>query len=485
MLGKYLKLLRGEEKEMVADAPVASPPAAASVIDQVVPLLDKPPGAQAAVGQAVDTEASESIVSDVLPIETHGKRTQVSDLLQRFLGRQPVIDGGGRVLGYELRIKKALPPAGSTPETLQQMVDEMLLASLVDLDIHALRGSKLIFVALSPATLDSGFLERLSGDGIVLAINPAGGDAAALAAHCARLKSLGYRVALDEPDMRQEWVPLAALADFIRIDVDTRDAIKLGELAVAALKHANATLIAKHVDAEEILDVCRKLGFKAFQGYSFTRLQPGKAPRLDSQRLRVMELLNMAVNKAEIGAIEQVLKRDPALSYKLLRYINSAANGMLQPVRSLNHALMVLGYDQLYRWLTLLLFASGEPDFRTLALMKNALVRGRFTELLGRDRLKAGERDGLFIVGVFSLLDALLNVPMAQAIANLKLPAEITQALLKREGIYAPYLELVLASEEGEERILETYAAACGISAKEINDAHAQALLWADQVDQG
>jgi EAL and modified HD-GYP domain-containing signal transduction protein len=117
--------------------------------------------------------------------------------------------------------------------------------------------------------------------------------------------------------------------------------------------------------------------------------------------------------------------------------------------------------------------------------MKNALVRARFTELLGGDRLKQGDRDGLFIVGVFSMLDALLNVPMNQAIANLKLPPEITQALLKREGVYAPYLELALASEEGEARILETYAAACGIDAKEINAAHAQALRWAEEVDAG
>lgn len=485
MIGKYLKIFGSEEPPVpeVTDEVATDSPAAG--IHDVVPLLDKPPRAGGTVGQAVDTEGSESVVSDVLSIDTHGKRTLVSDLLQRFLGRQPVMDAQGHVLGYELRLKKSLPPPGSTPETLQQMHDEMLLASLFDLDIHNLRGDKLIFTKIAPVTLDTGFLERLPGNGIVLAIDPKGSDPQALLVRCAALKQMGYRIALDEPGTTAEWTPLLKLADFIRVDAGARDAIKLGELTVAVMKECDATLLANHVDADEIYDVCRKLGFKAFQGYSFARLQPGKAPRLDSQRLRVMELLNMAINKAEISDIEQVFKRDPALSYRLLRYINSAANGLLQPVRSLNHALMVLGYDQLYRWLTLLLFAAGQPDYRTLALMKNALVRARFTELLGAERLKQGDKDGLFIVGVFSMLDSLLNVPMAQAIATLKLPPEITQALLKREGVYAPYLELALASEEGEAQILETYAAACGIDPREINAAHAQALRWAEEVDAG
>jgi len=481
MLGKYLKLFRGDEKDREAhdNIPVLEP-----VIDDMVPLLDRPPRPGGTIGVAVDTDGSESVVTDMLSIETHGKRTLVSDLLQRFIGRQPIMDATGHVVGYELRIKKAGPPAAGSAETLQQMVDEMLLASLVDLDIHQLRGNKQIFAQLSPATLDTGFLERLPGEGIVLAISPGRADPEKLAARCAALKKLNYKIALDDPEMRPELGSLLKLADFIRISSHRHDAIRLGELAVAALKDGNATLIANEVEADEDYDVCRKLGFKLFQGYSFTRLQPDKGAKLDSQRMRVMELLNMAINRAEIGEIEKALKRDPVLSYKLLRYINSAANGLLQPARSLNHALMIMGYDQLYRWLTLLLFASGEPDYRTLALMKNALVRARFAELLGQERLKPGEREGLFIVGIFSLLDALLNIPMAQAISNLKLPPEIAQALLKREGVYAPYLELVLASEEKEDRILETYAAACNIAAKEINQAHTQALLWAEQVDQ-
>lgn len=481
MLGKYLKLFRGDEPP---PAPAQAEPSAPAAIDELVPLLDQAPRMTGPGDVTVDTETAQAVVSDVLPVDTHGRRTQVSDLLQRFLGRQPVMDIGGRVLGYELRLKKQAPPAAPGARTLQQMMDEMLLASLLDLDIHALRGGRLIFVAISVHTLDSGFLERLAGEGLVLAVRPEG-ETAPLADRLAELKRMGYRIALDEPEATPALKPLFALADYVRADVRARDALRLGEFTVAVMRETQAALLATHVDAEESFEVCRKLGFKAFQGYSFTRLLPGRAHRLDAQRLRIMELLNQVLAKAEVAEVEAVFKRDPALSYRLLRYINSAASGLLQPVRSLNHALMVLGYDQLYRWLTLLLFASAEPDFRTLALMRTALVRGRFAELLGRQRVPAAMGDGLFITGMFSALDALLNLPMEQALAGLKLPPEITRALVKREGPYAPYLELVLATEEGEERILETYAALCGITAQELNEAHAQALLWAEQVDQG
>lgn len=480
MLRKYLKLFGGDRQ---TDTASASAPAEPPPIDELVPLLDQPPRVAATVGQTVDTTAAESVVSDVLPIETHGRRTQVSELLQRFLGRQPVLEADGRVLGYELRLKKSPPPDSPPGPTLMQMMDEMLLASLLDLDIHALRGGRLIFVPLTVHTLDSGFLERLAGEGLVLALRPEG-DLTALTARLAELKRMGYAIALDEVELDAAARPLLELADFLRVDAHGRDAIALGEFAVAALKQSRARLVATQVDAEELFDVCRKLGFKAFQGYSFTRLKPSRGGRLDAQRLRIMELLNLTLNRAEVGELEAVFKRDPALSYRLLRYINSAANGLMQPVRSLGHALMVLGYDQLYRWLTLLLFASGEPDFRSLGLLRTALVRGRFAELLGQNRVPAEAQGGLFIVGMFSLLDALLNLPMDQALAGLKLPGEIVQALLRREGLYAPYLELVLASEEGEEHILETYAAVCGIDARELNAAHAQALLWADQVAQ-
>jgi len=437
-----------------------------------------------------DTDAEQAVVTCILDIPTHGKRTEGMDLLHRFLGRQPVLNRSGEIVSYEMCINKPNPPPGKGAPLLQQMTDEMLLSSMEELDLQKMRGGKPIFATLSSsASLNTAFLDRLEGTGIVLMFTPPPAEPlAALTARCQALHKHGYRFGLELPEYREALDDLLPLVDTIRIDTTPYDAAQLGEIAVSIKNHGDFQLIANEVESEEGYAICHKLGFHLFQGNFLTKLLQGRAKTaktIDSQRLHVMQLLNQTMNHAGISELEKRFKRDPMLSYKLLRILNSPATGLLQPLRSLTHALVVLGYDQLYRWLTLLLFASGQPDQRTLALMHQALVRARLTELLGRKKLKPHEQDGLFITGIFSLLDVLLDMPMEAALKNLKLPPPVAAALLKREGIYALFLDLAIACEEAEEHVIATYAATSGISAEEINIAHVQALIWAEEAGWG
>jgi len=484
MLGKYLKFLSNGKSALAQNDSViaqAPPP-----IDRIVPLMESPVFDRAESRPVIDTAGEAAVVSNMLDIPTHGVRTQASELLNRFLGRQPILDLSGEIVGYEMRIKKAAPPPGEGAQLLQQMVDEMLLSSMEDLNVQKLRGEKQIFATISAPTLDTAFLDRMEGTGIVLMFRPPDeGSLDSLIERCQALRDAGYRLGLQQLKYREAIDDLLPLVDYLRIDPTLLNAMQLGELVVQLRSHGDFELIANPVESEELYAVCRKLKLNLFQGYFFAKPLPVRATKVDSQRLRVMQLLNLTMNHAEITELEKQFKPDPVLSYKLLRLINSPATGLMQPVRSVNHALVVLGYDPLYRWLTLLLFASGQPDHRTLALMKNALVRARLTELLGQRKLKPNEQDGLFITGIFSLLDALLNMPMEAALASLKLPPAIETALTKREGIYAPYLDLAIACEEAEDQVIATYAAVSGISAEDINLAHVQALVWAEEVDLG
>ena len=486
MLGKYFGFLANDKKVQVqaqndADIAVATPPP----LDRVVPMLEAPPREHFQQVPLIETDAEQAVVTHMLDIPTHGERTKAAELLNRFLGRQPLLNRNGEIIGYDIRIKKAAPPPGDGAQLLQQMIDEMLLSSLEDLNIQKLRGEKQIFVSISAESLYTAFLDRIDGHGIVLVFTPPEDPLEPFIDRCRALHELGYRFALTQLNYRAELDDLMPLVDIIRIDPTQYDSMQLGELSVKFKSHGDFQLLVDHVESEELYIACHKLGFDLFQGYFFAKPLPVPSKKVESQRLHVMQLLNQAMNHAEIADIEQGFKRDPVLSYKLLRYINSPATGLMQPVRTIAHALVVLGYDQLYRWLTLLLFASGTVNHRTLALMNNALVRARLTELLGSKKLKPQEKEGLFITGIFSLLDALLNMPMQTALESLKLSSPVMAALTSREGIYAPFLDLAIACEEAEEQVILTYAATSGITAEEINVAHLEALIWAGEVDLG
>ncbi len=480
MFDKYLKIFSADKKSEAAPEPevIAFPH------PQPIPLLKPlPPATDSQTW--IEPTAETAVITDMLDIPTHGKRSEGSELLTRFLGRRPVLDRQGEVIGYEIRCTKSAALTDQSKTVLTQMADEMLLASIEALDTQKLRGGKQLFITLHPSSLSTAFLERIDGKGITLIFTPPPGEVSALISRCQELHARGYRFALEELQYREDLDELLALADTIRLNPAPFDAVQLGALAVQIKSRGDFQLLADPVESEELFKVCHKLGFSFFQGYFFMQPLPASSKAVDGQRLHVMQLLNQTLNHAEISELEKGFKRDPVLSYKLLRFINSPANRLMQPVRSIAHALVVLGYDQLYRWLTLLLFASGQADHRTLALMNNALVRARLTELLGAKKLKPQEQEGLFITGIFSLLDALLNMSMANALASLKLPDAIAAALLKREGLYAPFLELAIACEQAEEQVVSTYAASLGITAEEINIAHVQSLVWAEEVDLG
>ncbi|WP_223247355.1 EAL and HDOD domain-containing protein [Sulfuriferula sp. AH1] len=193
--------------------------------------------------------------------------------------------------------------------------------------------------------------------------------------------------------------------------------------------------------------------------------------------------MNRIRQDAESSELAQIFKQDPALSFKILRYINSAGSGLTSKVDSIDQALLMLGQQNLYRWLTLLLFTSGGSDTPDWALMENALVRARLAELSAGDALSAGERDELFVAGIFSLLDILLQLPMAQVLQQISLPPLAEEALLHKRGKYAPYLELSIACEEFDQERISDLAAQLGLELAHVNAYHADALIWAEQLN--
>ncbi len=403
--------------------------------------------------------------------------------LQRFLVRQPVLDDQYRIVGYELALRERVPvPALPGAQSLQQMRDEMLLTSVADLDYRQALGDRLTFLAVSPHTLLNPLLGQLPMDRIVLCTAGAG--------HMhlpedlwERIRVGGMALALDDPPRDREMDDYLRLCRYVRLDVARQDVPSLLEQVQTLRRLSRARLIARNVDTEEAHTASRKLGFDLFQGYYFTCLQPGFRSRIDASRQRILELLNLVMSQADAAEIESRFKVDAGLSLKLLRLINTPAFGLRTPVRSIGQALMLLGYDQLYRWLTLLLYTQGPADPRAQILLKNALVRARFAEILGEHRLAPRELGEVFLVGILSTLDALFNLPMEQALGQLRLPEAVTAALVRLEGPYAPILRLVLACERFDQEAIARQAGLVGASHDEVNLAHIRAMIWAEELE--
>jgi EAL and modified HD-GYP domain-containing signal transduction protein len=183
----------------------------------------------------------------------------------------------------------------------------------------------------------------------------------------------------------------------------------------------------------------------------------------------------------EIAEIEYHLTADAVISYRLMTYPNSAAMGLPREIKSFRQVITILGYHQLYRWLTMLLVTADQRVGRSVTGM-NAIIRGRFMELLGKVHFGKPQADDLFVVGVFSLLDVLFDEPMETLLQPLNIADSMRDALLKRDGPYMPLLLLAEAIEKADESRIDTIHQGLGITIETVYDTYTEALAWAEKL---
>ena len=275
------------------------------------------------------------------------------------------------------------------------------------------------------------------------------------------------------------WLPLAS---FIKIDMQKVPADKLEPLVRFAEKSSTAQIIAEKVETVEQYELAAKVGIRLFQGYWFATPILVRGQTLRPAQANIIQLINLIKKPAEVGEIEELLKRDPTLSFNLLRFINSAGFGLNVEISSFRHAVMLLGLQKLFRWAALLMTTSRMGETAP-AVGKMAVVRGRLMELLVAELLPPEHADDAFVVGIFSLLDTMLGLPMEQALESISLSSNITDALLQRKGMYAPFLELTLACESADDEAFARAATQLQLSNHQVNWAHLQALSWAENLE--
>ncbi|MHB1213542.1 MAG: EAL and HDOD domain-containing protein [Thiobacillus sp.] len=432
------------------------------------------------------------LVSEANPppvkVVTHSSSPLAAPPDKAIVCREAILGKDKRVAGYSLSLGyKINPRIRASSISIQRLYDKVLTRNLQNMGIQRLLVHRLAFVDVSASSLETSVLDEPQPQGIVYVV---GTNTQLLANHefslagLMRLKTLGYRIGLRAAaGEKSAMASFLEQADFLFIDIGNSDIPVISDQIEAALRQAPAIkFVATNIQTLEEYSVCAGLPFAYYQGPFITSREALDAPKVDAGRAKILDVLNRLRNEAELAELTGLLRQNLALSYKLLRYINSPGMGLIHPVVTLEQALIVLGRQKFYRWLTLLLFTSGKTPGLDWAVMENALIRARLAELFAQNDLSADERDELFVAGLFSLLDVVLSMPMDVVLKQVNLPPVVNEALLSQAGKYAPYLTLAIACEQSDSANIVALAQAIGQDIWRVNGLHLDAMLWAQQL---
>ncbi|OHC66658.1 MAG: hypothetical protein A2040_06460 [Rhodocyclales bacterium GWA2_65_19] len=402
-----------------------------------------------------------------------------AELQRAWIERQPVVGRDGDTFGYELRQHYAGAAAPVDPLAGSAAVLAHLLG---DLDDDWLPEGKRVFIQADLSLLgDADFLELLPDGRVVLDLS---GDVAAvdeaLLLACDALRRRRIGLCLDDWALVEGSPELLIRAEFVKLDLSVLDALTFYQ-CYARLKGLPLRCIARGMMESKHYRFCRDAGIELFQGYFFTRPEIVQAREPEPGLAQLVQIFDLVGAQATPREIEDALKRSPTLMLKLLGYINSAGMGMVRKVTSVAHAVQILGYKQLYRWIALLLYTAGQGE-TSAALMKTVLTRSRLLELLGRDIVPRHELDNLFVIGMVSLLDVVFGRPLIEVLARLPLPEPVIRAVLEQEGVPGMLLMLVEALEAGESDRVDSLAQALGLDVAKINQTQWDAMRWAERM---
>jgi EAL and modified HD-GYP domain-containing signal transduction protein len=380
---------------------------------------------------------------------------------QVLIARQPIFDLGLDVVGYELLFRGANQNVAVISDH-DEATSTVVINAFTEFGLDTIVGDRRAWINVSRDFLLQGFAKALPRGRVVLELLEDQLIDNVLIEALEDHRVRGYQIALDDYVGSDALAPALEHVDIVKVDILGRDRAAV-EDDLARLAPHDLRIVAEKVETREDHEYCLELGIGLFQGYFFCKPERMEARSVAPNRLSILQLVAALQDpKIEIAQLEALVSRDIALSYRLLRYINSAFFGLRREVDSIGRALMLLGIDNVKRWATLSIFAG--VDEKPRELIETALVRARFCELAGE-----GNRDQLFTLGLFSVVDALMDAPMEDVLGSMPFPEEMRAALISREGPKGELLAAAVSLERGE------FVPALD----EFGSAYVEAIAWA------
>jgi len=397
---------------------------------------------------------------------------------EKFIARQPILDTRLQVFAYELLFRGG---AQNSFQPFANAASSVIADSITLFDLDMFTGHARAFVNVDEMALRLGAPRLLPADRIVVEILETVRPTEEMLSACRELRSAGYQLALDDFVDSPGIAPLVEFASFLKIDFQMFDA--RGRSALAR-KYADnhIRLLAEKVETESEFREARDLGFSYFQGYFFCKPFMVETRELPGNKAIQLQLLAaVAAPELHFDFIENLLKQEPSLLYRLLRYLNSPILGLRSEVRSVRHAIVLLGENEFRRWASIFAIISMSTG-KSPELIRTALTRAFFCEEFSAAAGLREQGPSLFLMGLLSVTDALLDRPMREVLKKLPMVQEAKIALCGGTNRFRDVFELVLALERAEWIRLSDIAARIGCNEGKIPDSYLSALLRATSI---
>jgi EAL and modified HD-GYP domain-containing signal transduction protein len=400
-----------------------------------------------------------------------------------LVARQAIFDRERKLYGYELLYRSNSAAAGFDGTDAGVATMQVLSNTLLSIGTDHVLGGKKAFVNFDHGLLRDNMHAILPKDSIVIEILETVDPTADLVALCRGIAAQGYALALDDFTDEVGWEPLIHVIKVIKVDMRL-SARAEQERMLRTYKPRGITMLAEKVETHAEFDWARRAGYDLFQGYFFARPVVVRGHQIPAVKTACLRLLReMQQPEIDFDHVEKLLREDVALTYKLLRYVNSASFSRRVEIQSIGRALMVLGEDGTRRWVALAMLPMLAMD-KPSELLTLSLVRARFCERLAELALEASPGQA-FLMGMFSLLDALIDQPLDEALRTVDLGAEVTEALLgigEDDNCLAHLYELILSYEQGNWDAVERIAKHCGLPLPATGDAYLDSTDWAEEI---
>jgi c-di-GMP-related signal transduction protein len=397
-----------------------------------------------------------------------------------FIARQPILNVHKRLFAYELLYrgtKKSTLATASGNKATTSVLSSAFLTEGID----RISGSRPCFINFTRELLLQYIPLSFPKTLIVVEVLEDIPPTPDIVEVCRKLRAEGYSIALDDFVYDPSLDPLINVADIIKFDLRISSIDNI-QKTLHKLSRYNLKYLAEKVESYEEFVQASKLGFSYFQGYFFCRPERIKIREVDSAKINLVNLLAEVNRKTtSLKKLEKIIQGDVGLAYKLLRYINSSYFYRLTKIESVAHAITYLGDREIRRFIILVLISELATD-KPAELVRLAVVRAKMGELLARETALKEKEDEIFLLGLFSLLDAMLDTSLDFICERLSLGDHLKNALIHRTGPYAPYLQAVMSYEKRDKTGCLAALEKISLGPEKLHQMYMDAITFAESV---